>query len=34
MFESVGEAQAWGVGMLDGFNCNTFVDRRWPAPEE
>ena len=27
-FESVAEAEAWGVGVLDGFNRNTFVDRR------
>jgi integrase len=27
-FESVGEAEAWGLGVLDGFNRNTFVDRR------
>jgi hypothetical protein len=27
-FETVDEAQAWGVGVLDGFNRNTFVDRR------
>ena len=27
-FETVAEAQAWGVGVLDGFNRNTFVDRR------
>jgi integrase len=27
-FETVAEAEAWGVGTLDGFNRNTFVDRR------
>ncbi len=27
-FESVAEAEAWGVRVLDGFNRNTFVDRR------
>ena len=27
-FESVAEAEAWGLGVLDGFNRNTFVDRR------
>ena len=27
-FETVAEAEAWGVGILDGFNRNTFVDRR------
>ena len=27
-FETVDEAQAWGIGVLDGFNRNTFVDRR------
>jgi integrase len=27
-FETIDEAQAWGVGVLDGFNRNTFVDRR------
>ena len=24
----LGEAEAWGIGVLDGFNRNTFVDRR------
>ena len=27
-FETVSEAEAWGVGILDGFNQNTFIDRR------
>jgi len=27
-FETVDEAQAWGLGVLDGFNRNAFVDRR------
>ena len=27
-FETVDEAQAWGVGVLDSFNRNAFVDRR------
>ena len=27
-FETVADAEAWGVGVLDGFNRNTFVDRR------
>jgi hypothetical protein len=27
-FETVADAEAWGVGILDGFNRNTFVDRR------
>ena len=27
-FESVAEAEPWGLGVLDGFNRNTFVDRR------
>ena len=27
-FESVADAEAWGVGVSDGFNRNAFVDRR------
>ncbi len=27
-FESVADAEAWGLGILDGFNRNGFVDRR------
>lgn len=27
-FESVDEAEAWGINVLDGFNRNAFVDRR------
>jgi integrase len=27
-FENVAAAEAWGLGVLDGFNRNTFVDRR------
>lgn len=30
-FETISEAQAWGIGVLDGFNRNTFVDRRLEA---
>ena len=30
-FETVSQAQAWGIGVLDGFNRNTFVDRRLEA---
>ena len=27
-FETVAAAEAWGVGILDGFNTHSFVDRR------
>jgi hypothetical protein len=27
-FETVADAEGWGVGVLDGFNRSTFVDRR------
>jgi len=27
-FENVAEAEAWGLGVFDGFNRNAFVDRR------
>jgi integrase len=27
-FDSSAEAEAWGVNILDGFNRNTFIDRR------
>ncbi|MGO9392779.1 hypothetical protein [Rhodoblastus sp.] len=27
-FETVAVAEAWGINILDGFNRNTFVDRR------
>jgi len=27
-FETVADAEAWGINILDGFNRNTFVDRR------
>jgi hypothetical protein len=30
-FERVVGAEAWGVGIFDGFNRNTFVDRRQEA---
>ena len=28
IFETAGEAETWGIGIVDGFNRNTFVDRR------
>lgn len=27
-FETAADAEAWGIGILDGFNRNTFVDQR------
>ena len=27
-FETVAQAEAWGLGIVDGFNRNAFVDRR------
>ena len=30
-FEVAKDAEAWGIGILDGFNKNTFVDRRREA---